>query len=111
MVAMRIYACGKHSSDFATLNTLEQTLPPAAPGADASLAREPVDSKQLERGCGIICAGLPFFGLGLEDCHVPNFWLLLYRQVGARVFGFGSCRIRISAYGVQAATFGFSDLG
>ena len=37
-----------------------------------------VDSKKLEHGCGMIHAGfLSFFGLGLEDGHVPTFWLLL----------------------------------
>ena len=36
------------------------------------------DSKKLEHGCRVICAGVPSsFGLGLEDSHVPTFWLLL----------------------------------
>ena len=38
-----------------------------------------VDSQKLEHGCRMIYAGVPsFFGLGLEDGHVPTFWLLLY---------------------------------
>ena len=38
-----------------------------------------IDSKKLEHGCWMIHAGLPSsFGLGLEDGHVPTFWLLLY---------------------------------
>ena len=35
--------------------------------------------KNLEHGCSTTCAGFPSFcGLGLEDGHVPIFWLLLY---------------------------------
>ena len=37
-----------------------------------------VDSKKLEHGCRLIYAGFPsIFGLGLGNCHVPTFWLLL----------------------------------
>ena len=37
-----------------------------------------VGSKKLEYGCGVIYAGLPsFFGLALEDGHIPTFWRLL----------------------------------
>ena len=33
-----------------------------------------VDSKKLEHRCRVINAGCPsFFGLGLEDNHVPTF--------------------------------------
>ena len=35
-----------------------------------------VDSTKLECGCRMVCAGVPsFFGFGLEDGHVPMFWL------------------------------------
>ena len=38
-----------------------------------------VDSNKLEHGCRIVHTGVPsFFGFGLEDGHVPTFWLLLY---------------------------------
>ena len=38
-----------------------------------------VVSKKLEHGCRMIYDGFPFFfGLGLEDGHVPTFWRLLY---------------------------------
>ena len=37
-----------------------------------------VDSKYLEHGWRMINDGFPsFFGLGLEDGHIPTFWLLL----------------------------------
>ena len=37
-----------------------------------------VDSKQLEHGCRMVYAGFPsFFGLGLEEGHVPTLWPLL----------------------------------
>ena len=37
-----------------------------------------VDSNKLEHGCRLIYAGIPsLFGLGLQDGHVPTFWLLL----------------------------------
>ena len=44
-------------------------------------------SKKLEHGRRLIYAGVPsFFGLGLEDGHVPSFWLLhIWTYVG--VFG------------------------
>ena len=32
-----------------------------------------VDSKKLQHGCGRVYAGSSFFGLGLEDSHVPSF--------------------------------------
>ena len=54
-----------------------------------------VDSKMLEHGCRVIYAGFPsFFGLGLEDGHVPTFWLLLYGLYDDRVlmYLFGSWR-------------------
>ena len=38
-----------------------------------------VDSKKREHGCRAIYAGLhSFCGSGLEDGHVPTFFLLLY---------------------------------
>ena len=38
-----------------------------------------VDSNKLELGCRMIYTGFPaFFGLRLEDGHVPGLWLLLY---------------------------------
>ena len=37
-----------------------------------------VDSNTLEHGCRMMYAGFAsLFGLGLEDGHVPTFWLLL----------------------------------
>ena len=37
-----------------------------------------VDSKKLEHARRVIYAGFPsLLGLGLEDGHVPTFWLLL----------------------------------
>ena len=40
-----------------------------------------VDSKKLEYGPGTINAGFPSsVGFGLEDSHIPTFWLLLYPQ-------------------------------
>ena len=34
--------------------------------------------KKLEHGCRMVCAAFPSFcGLGLEDHHVPTFWVLL----------------------------------
>ena len=40
---------------------------------------DPATSKKLEPGCRRICAGVPSgLGLGLEDSHVPTFWLLPY---------------------------------
>ena len=37
-----------------------------------------VDSRKLEHACRVLYAGCPsFFGVGLEDGHVPTFWLLL----------------------------------
>ena len=37
-----------------------------------------VDSNKLEHACKVIYAGFPsFFGLGLEDGHLPTFWILL----------------------------------
>ena len=41
-----------------------------------------VDSKRLEDGPQRIYAGVP---LGLEDTHIPTFWLLLY--IAPRAFG------------------------
>ena len=39
-------------------------------------------SQKLEHATRIIYAGIPsFFGLGLEDGHVPTLWLLLYKVV------------------------------
>ena len=36
-----------------------------------------IDSRKLEHGCRMIYAGVPLvFGVGLEDGHVSNFWLL-----------------------------------
>ena len=40
-----------------------------------------VDSKKLEHGRRMFYTGFAsFFGLGLDDGHVPTFWLLLYVQ-------------------------------
>ena len=37
-----------------------------------------VGSQKLEHGCRMIDAGFPsFFGLALDDGHVPTFWLRL----------------------------------
>ena len=49
------------------------------PGIKTTGLRNPtVDSKKLEHGWRMIHAGFPsFFGLGLEEGHVPTFWLLL----------------------------------
>ena len=52
----------------------------AETAADVEVTSRPttVDSNKFEHGCGRIHAGLhSFFGLGLEDGHVPNFWILL----------------------------------
>ena len=40
-----------------------------------------VGFRKLENGSEMISAGLPsFFGLGLEDGHIPTFWLVLNRR-------------------------------
>ena len=45
---------------------------------DVNVELDTVDSKELEHGCRLIYAGIPsFFVLGLEDGHVPTFWLLV----------------------------------
>ena len=39
-----------------------------------------VDSQKLDHGCSMVYAGFSsFFGLRLEEDHVPTFWPLLYR--------------------------------
>ena len=45
---------------------------------DGSCFGVAVGSKKFEYGSGMIWAGFPsFFGLGLEDSHIPTCWLLL----------------------------------
>ena len=43
------------------------------------------DSKKLEQRRRMICAGFPFFGLGLEDVHVATFWFLVNSSIAWRL--------------------------
>ena len=45
---------------------------------DTPISRPTVDCKRLDYGCRRMYAGFPSdFRSGLEDGHVPTFWLLL----------------------------------
>ena len=53
--------------------------------AQSTLEIGDLDFKKLEYGCRMICAGVPsFFGLGLEDGHVPTFWHAVGEVSGVR---------------------------
>ena len=45
--------------------------------SDACSSTLTVRSKELEHGCIMVRAGVPSFGFGLEDGHVPTFWIPL----------------------------------
>ena len=56
--------------------------PPETAAHLSNIVLSTADSKKLEHGWRMIYAGVPFLcSMGLEDGHVPTFWLLLSSTV------------------------------
>ena len=63
---------------LAIINEAPTFDPPKGLGSQAVGS---LHSKKLEHGCRMIYVGFPFFfGFGLEDGHVPIFWVLLQKR-------------------------------